>query len=191
MFLIVLKPPTHDNMASVSTSSVVNESGLFDRRVAFNLDILNAEKVKKYLFSNNKGNLKWYGDFESLQELFDHILQHRSIWSKPGGHCRKLEEDGFIIRWYSDNSTMTVSEAQGDKIKRYLLHMSTKESDSNVDLSVSFADKQVDLDRANYSVNDDESRFESLLNNDNELDRTNVDNPCILLEEIRSIRPKN
>ena len=190
MFLIVLKPPTHDNMASVSTSSVVNESGLFDRRVAFNLDILNAEKVKKYLFSNNKGNLKWYGDFESLQELFDHILQHRSNWSKPGGHCRKLEEDGFIIRWYSDNSTMTVSEAQGDKIKRYLLHMSTKESDSNVDLSVSFADKQVDLDRANYSVNDDESRFESLLNNDNELDRTNVDNLCILLEEIRSIEER-
>ena len=64
--------------------------------------------------------------------------------------------------------------------------MSTKESDSNVDLSVSFADKQVDLDRANYSVNDDESLFESLLNNDNKLDRTNVDNLCIILEEIRS-----
>ena len=33
-------------MASVSSSSVVNQSGLFDWRVAFNLDILNAEKVK-------------------------------------------------------------------------------------------------------------------------------------------------
>ena len=71
------------------------------------------------------------------------ILQHRSNWSKPGGHCRKLEEDGFIIRWYSDNSTITVSEAQGGKIKRSFLHMSTKELDSNVDLSVSFADKRV------------------------------------------------
>ena len=125
-----------------------------------------------------------------MQELFDHILQHRSNWSKPGGHCRKLEEDGFIIRWYSDNSTITVSEAQGGKIKRYLLHMSTKELDSNVDLSVSFADKQVDLDWGIHSVNDDESRFESLLNNDNELDRTNVDNLCIILEEIRSIEER-
>ena len=85
---------------------------------------------------------------------------------------------------------MTVSEAQGDKIKRYLLHMSTKESDSNVDLSVSFADKQVDLDPANYSVNNDESQFESLLNNGNELDRTNVDNLCIILEKIRSVEER-
>ena len=37
---------------------------------------------------------------------------------------------------------------------------------------------------------DDESRFESLLNNDNELDRTNVDNLCIILEEIRSIEER-
>ena len=35
-------------MGTVSTSSVVNESGLFDWRVAFNLDILNAEKVNVF-----------------------------------------------------------------------------------------------------------------------------------------------
>ena len=114
------------------------------------------KKVEKYLFSNNKGNLKWYGDSESMQELFDNILQHQSNWSKPGGRCRKLEGNDFIIRWYSDNNTMTVSEAKGGKIKSCLLHMSTKELDSNVDMSVSFADKLTDFDGANYSVNDDE-----------------------------------
>ena len=57
-------------------------------------------------------------------------------------------------------------------------------------MSVSFADKQVDLDRANYSVNGDESQFESLLNNGNELDRTNVDNLSIILEEIKSIEER-
>ena len=62
--IIMVAYTLYSNMASVSTSSVGSESGLFDWRVAFILDILNAEKVEKYLFSNNKGNLKWYGDFE-------------------------------------------------------------------------------------------------------------------------------
>ncbi|CAB4000491.1 Hypothetical predicted protein [Paramuricea clavata] len=101
---------------------------------AFNLDLLSDKDIEKYLFSNNKGNLKWYGDFVLLQELFDHLLQHQLIWSKPGSYCRKLEGDGFTIRWYSDNGTLTVSEAKEEKIKRYLQHISTKEPDSIIDI---------------------------------------------------------
>ena len=37
---------------------------------AFNLHLLSDKDIEKYLFSNNKGNLKWFCDFVLLQELF-------------------------------------------------------------------------------------------------------------------------
>lgn len=153
---------------------------------AFNLHLLSDKDIEKYLFSNNKGNLKWFGDFVLLQELFDHLLQHQLIWSKPGGYCRKLEGDGFTIRWYSDNGTLTVSEAKEEKIKRYLQHISTKEPDSIIDMSVSHSDKH-DNDGENLNVNDGVSQYETSLIHGNESDKTNIDSLSTILEEFKSV----
>ncbi|CAB3992512.1 Hypothetical predicted protein [Paramuricea clavata] len=153
---------------------------------AFNLDLLSDKNIEKYLFSNNKGNLKWYGDSVLLQELFDHLLQHQLIRSKPGGYCRKLEGDGFTIRWYSDNGTLTVSEAKEEKIKRYLQHILTKEPDSIIDMSVSHSDKH-DIDGENLNVNDGVSQYETSLNHGNESDKTSIDSLSTILEEFKSV----
>ena len=169
----------HEVMASGSTAT----SSWQD---AFNLDLLSDKDIEKYLFSNNKGNLKWFGDFVLLQELFDHLLQHQLIWSKPGGHCRKLEGDGFTIRWYSDNGTLTVSEAKEEKIKRYLQHISKKDPDSIIDMSVSHSDKH-DNDGENLNVNDGVSQYETSLIHGNESDKTNIDSLSTILEEFKSV----
>ena len=104
------------NMASISTSSAVFKSGLLDWRVAFNLDLLNV----KYLFSKNKGNLKWYGDFESLQELFDHRINN-------GNELDRTIIDNLSI---ISEEIKSIKESLDQKINIALYVCSIKEADN-------------------------------------------------------------
>ena len=59
--------------------------------------------VVKYLNITEKGKLRWTGSFEYLEILMNELLETRTKWSSPGGHCKLLEMDTFEMRWYSNN----------------------------------------------------------------------------------------
>ena len=77
------------------------------------------EQLKKHLVITTD-NLKWSGELEVLKDIMDCILNRQTNWTKPGGYCRKTEADDLIIRWYSDNHTLTTCGSISEDLIRYL-----------------------------------------------------------------------
>ena len=42
-------------------------------------------------------------------------------WTSSGGDCKKCEDTGLIIRWYSSKSSLTFGEKRAREVKNKLL----------------------------------------------------------------------
>jgi hypothetical protein len=48
------------------------------------------------------------------------LTEKDSSWTTPGGYCKLLEIDDVVIRWYSDNKSLTISGKASDEFKTQL-----------------------------------------------------------------------
>ena len=141
------------NMAAVETS---RESSVSVQRENSNVDLLNVDEYKGNLVITSKGNFEWFGEFGTLQGLFDRLLKKQTKWSKPSGGCRKLEVDELIVRWYSGNHSLTVNGIKDEEIKRHLRDLAKEEADHDINMSENSFDKQEHKGTSHSSTDDDE-----------------------------------
>ena len=85
-----------DDNNPISDYPISNESIIY----------LHLECQYNNLSINEKGNMKWQGDFKDLQVERLELSTTKMKWSSPGGGCKLLETDGLTIRWYSTNGSL-------------------------------------------------------------------------------------
>ena len=68
---------------------------------------------------NEKGKYKWHGSFESLKTLMNEITEKETKWSSSG-YCKMLDLDEVVVRWYSNNNSLTINGNMSEDMKSQL-----------------------------------------------------------------------
>lgn len=77
--------------------------------------------VRNLLKVNEKGVLKWEGNFEELKSFLDSFLKTNTKWSSPRGNCKQYQaENGLDIRWYLTSKSLCIDGPAGDSLKTQL-----------------------------------------------------------------------
>lgn len=101
----------------------------------------------RHLRLTDKGGLKWYGSFESLETMMNELLKQPTKWSSPGGGSKLLDMDELVIRWYSQNNSLTVKGEASEDMKTQLC--ATGRRDTEVEANGITPD--------NYALEEDEA----------------------------------
>ena len=64
--------------------------------------------------------------------------------------------DELIVRWYSDNHSLTVNGIKDEEIKRHLRDLAKEEADHDINMSKNSFDKQEHKGTSHSSTDDDE-----------------------------------
>ena len=93
------------------------------------------------LIVTDKGNLKWNGSYMGLKNFI--MMQQISAehWTSSGGDCKKCEDSGLIIRWYSSKGSLTFGGEKSKEIKNKLLLLAQNKDEVRTKSS---CDKQQD-----------------------------------------------
>ena len=78
------------------------------------------ENAANYLTVTEKGKFKWNGPFEDLKTLMNELTEKKTKWSMPSGHCKLLELDEVVVKWYSNSNSLTISGKLSEDIKTQL-----------------------------------------------------------------------
>ena len=78
------------------------------------------ENTANYLTVTEKGKFKWNGLFEDLKTFMDELTGKETKWSTPSGHCKLLELDEVVVRWYSNSNSLTINGKLSEDIKTQL-----------------------------------------------------------------------
>ena len=86
---------------------------------------------------NEKGKFKWHGSFESLKTLMNKITEKETKWSSSG-YCKMLDLDEVVVRWYSNNNSLTINGNMSENMKSQLrilaaLTKADSETTKNID----------------------------------------------------------
>ena len=101
----------------------------------FNCQIQAYSEFAKYLFVTGKGSFKWEGDFESLKQFLEEILNEETKWFVPCGGCKQFKNAAVDIRWYSTSKSLIIKGLECDDLKTRLriLASETNEEQSGED----------------------------------------------------------
>ncbi len=125
-------------MAEGRLSVSSDAESIFEENTTRNVESEQTKNINatKYLGITEKGKLRWTGSFENLEILMNdrELLETQVKWKSPGGNCKLLEMDGFEMRWYSNNCSLTIKGEQSDEIKCQL-RMIAKPADKEIELS--------------------------------------------------------
>ena len=91
----------------------------------------------KNLTVNEKGKFKWHGSFENLKTLMNKITEKETKWSSSG-YCKMLDLDEVVVRWYSNNNSLTINGNMSENMKSQLrilaaLTKADSETTNNID----------------------------------------------------------
>ena len=78
------------------------------------------ENTANYLTVTEKGKFKWNDLFEDLKTFMDELTGKETKWSTPSGHCKLLELDEVVVRWYSNSNSLTINGKLSEDIKTQL-----------------------------------------------------------------------
>ncbi|CAB3991819.1 Hypothetical predicted protein [Paramuricea clavata] len=92
--------------------------------------------IQSALSISTKGNFKWHGKFEDLQEFINEQLQTQTKWSSPGGNSKLFENEAVKIRWYANTSSLTIKGIDCEQLKDKLRAIARTESDENDAISL-------------------------------------------------------
>lgn len=106
---------------------------------------MNTINAVKNLIITEKGKLRWEGSFENLESLMNELLEKQVKWSSPGGYCKLLETEGFEMRWYSNNYSLTIKGETSEEMKSQLRVMAK------------LVDKETEASDVLFEENDSES----------------------------------
>lgn len=48
------------------------------------------------------------------------LLEEQTTWTTPGGDCRLLETNNIVVRWYSNNKSLTINGTESKDVKSQL-----------------------------------------------------------------------
>ncbi len=104
-------------MAEGRLSVSSDAESIFEENTTRNVESERTKNINaaKYLGITEKGKLRWTGSFENLEILMNELLETQVKWKSPGGNCKLLEMDGFGMRWYSNNCSLTIKGEQRDE----------------------------------------------------------------------------
>ena len=78
--------------------------------------------IKNGLNKTTKGQLKWTGDYKSLQIFVDNNLaEFNGTWTTPRGGCKELKHPRLLLRWYSNTHSLILDGEEANNIQDKLL----------------------------------------------------------------------
>jgi hypothetical protein len=170
-------------MAEGRLSVSSDAESIFEENTTRNVESERTKNINaaKYLGITEKGKLRWTGSFENLEILMNELLETQVKWKSPGGNCKLLEMDGFEMRWYSNNCSLTIKGEQSDEIKCQL-RMIAKLADKEIELSDNLFSEENNNGEGN-GINIDSSAR----NSPNETSSNEASNHDKVLDSIRNL----
>ena len=83
------------------------------------------ENAANYLTVAEKGKFKWSGPVKDLKTLMNELTEKETRWSTPSGHCKLLQLDEVVVRWYSNSNSLTINGKLREDIKTQLRIVAT------------------------------------------------------------------
>ena len=111
-------------MAVVCAAECSSVAQVVDNTISLPID---KEEIRKYLTVNDKCKLKWIGPFDCLRMLMKELTNSESKWSSPGGHCKQLDINDLVVRWYSDTNSLTLKGKLSENFITELRNIASKE----------------------------------------------------------------
>ena len=116
-----IRTATPDTLAALDMAvgrAIVNSDMELNSGVIFGVNQTNYFDVaSKYLIVNSKGKFKWNGSFEELKSLMNVLTKQETKWMAPSGNCKLFETNDLTVRWYYNNSSLTINGTASKDIK--------------------------------------------------------------------------
>ncbi|CAB3976566.1 Furin [Paramuricea clavata] len=134
---------TDDEIGNLTASNLESEDLELAKDPSDPHDYLSSDEINNEdgLIVTDKGNLKWNGSYMGLKNFI--MMQQISAehWTSSGGDCKKCEDSGLIIRWYSSKGSLTFGGEKSKEVKNKLLLLAQNKEEVRTKSS---CDKQQD-----------------------------------------------
>ncbi|CAB4001610.1 Transposon Ty3-G Gag-Pol poly [Paramuricea clavata] len=134
---------TDDEIGNLTASNLESEDLELAKDSSDPHDYLSSDEINNEdgLTVTDKGNLKWNGSYMGLKNFI--MMQQISAehWTSSGGDCKKCEDSGLIIRWYSSKGSLTFGGEKSKEVKNKLLLLAQNKEEVRTKSS---CDKQQD-----------------------------------------------